>query len=78
MLNRMLTRIKRMGTVATGMMMAVFVALWPAIAWAQAKAPEPPVLRKSPPVWLGFLVMALLLVMVLAVSLMPSKRTHQD
>jgi hypothetical protein len=56
--------------------MAVVLAMWPALA--QAAAPPAPILKKSPPVWLGFLVMALLLIIVMFVSLMPSKRSHQD
>lgn len=59
---------------------AAMVALawcWPAIVLAQAAAPQPS-LRRSPPPWLGLLVMALLLAVVLGVSLMPSKRGHQD
>jgi len=55
----------------------VLVALWPAIVWAQQAAPQPNV-RKSPAPWLGMLVMFLLLAIVLGVSLMPSKRGHQD
>lgn len=51
--------------------------MWPAIALAQAAAPQPS-LRKAPPVWVGLLIMFLLLAVVMAVSLMPSKRTHQD
>jgi len=57
-------------------LMAVVLALWPAMV--QAGAPPAPILKKSPPVWLGFLVMALLLIIVMFVSLMPSKRSHQD
>ena len=30
------------------------------------------------PVWVGFLIMFVLLAVVVAVSLMPSKRSHQD
>jgi hypothetical protein len=48
----------------------------PAIALAQS-APQPTA-RKVPPVWLGYLVIFVLLVIVLAVSMMPSKRGHQD
>jgi hypothetical protein len=52
---------------------------WPAISLAQsAEAPPQPALSKTPPVWLGYLVMFVLLGVVLAVSLMPSKRGHQD
>jgi len=50
--------------------------VWPALALAQS-APQPTA-RKVPPVWLGYLVIFVLLVVVLAVSMMPSKRSHQD
>ena len=52
--------------------------LAPAIAWAQDNAPPQPTLRKSAPAWLGYLAMFVLLVVVIVVSLMPSKRSHQD
>jgi hypothetical protein len=48
----------------------------PAVAFAQA-APSPS-LRRSPPVWLGLLIMFVLLAVVLGISLLPSKRGHQD
>ena len=35
-------------------------------------------LRRGPPIWLGYLVMFGLLTAVILVSLMPSKRGHQD
>lgn len=48
-------------------------------AWAQQSVAAPqPSLQKSPPVWLGLLVIFLLLVAVVMVSLMPSRRGHQD
>lgn len=62
---------------ALAVFMAALVLLTPAIAAAQSAAPAPN-LRRAPPVWIGLLVMAVLLGMVLAVSLMPSKRSHQD
>jgi hypothetical protein len=34
--------------------------------------------KDGQPVWLGFLIMFCLLVVVMLVSLMPSKRSHQD
>ncbi len=51
--------------------------LAPAIAWAQQTVP-PPTLRRSQPVWLGYLIIVVLLALVMLVSLMPSKRGHQD
>ena len=76
MLNRMshLTRwTRRILPAALGML----VAAWPTVAQAAA-APPPPGLRRSSPVWLGYAVMFLLALVVLAISLMPSKRGHQD
>jgi len=59
--------------------LVLLVLCWPGIAWAQIVAPpKPPKLAKAPPVWLGLLVMFALLVLVVGVSLMPSKRGHQD
>ncbi len=47
--------------------------------WAQeGSAPPQPNLTKSAPAWLGFMVMVILLALVLGVSLLPSKRGHQD
>jgi FtsH-binding integral membrane protein len=60
-----------------GLLMTAAVTLTPAIAAAQSAAP-PPALRRAPAVWVGLMIMAVLLAMVLAVSLMPSKRSHQD
>lgn len=44
----------------------------------EASAAPQPSLQKSPPVWLGLLVMFIMLAMVITVSLMPSRRGHQD
>ena len=50
----------------------------PTIALAQSTAPpEPKVSRHYPP-WIGYIFMFILLVAVLGVSLLPSKRAHQD
>lgn len=59
---------------------ATFLAtsLAPAIAWAQSSAPPTPGLRRTPAAWVGYLVIFVLLALVLAVSLIPSKRGHQD
>ena len=45
-----------------------------------ANIPRVPTLteKDGQPIWLGFLVMFVLLAIVVAVSLMPSKRSHQD
>jgi hypothetical protein len=53
------------------------LALLTTAAHAQEAAPQPNLL-KAPPVWLGLLVMFILLAMAITVSLMPSKRSHQD
>lgn len=45
---------------------------------AMANAPPQPTLSKWAPPWVGFLFMGVLLALVLGVSLMPSKRGHQD
>jgi len=50
----------------------------PVVALAQGSAPPQPALSRSAPVWIGFLFMVILLTIVLGVSLMPSKRGHQD
>ncbi|MHC5023825.1 MAG: hypothetical protein ACYTGG_07925 [Planctomycetota bacterium] len=57
-------------------MMAVAASLWPAVALATA--PPAPTLRKTAPAWMGYGVIFLLVVVVLTVSLLPSKRSHQD
>jgi len=50
---------------------------WPDVALGQ-DVPPAPSLRRSPPVWLGYFVIAVMLAIVIAVSLMPSKRTHLE
>ena len=52
--------------------------LLPAAALAQESVPLPPTLSRWLPPWLGYIVMVILLALVLGVSLMPSKRGHQD
>lgn len=47
------------------------------VAFAQTAAPQP-TLKRVPAPWIGYLIIAVLLIMVLGVSLMPSKRSHQD
>ena len=61
--------------VAIAMGAAVLV---PAITFAQEVGGGEPDLRRAPAPWVGFIVMFLLLALVLGVSLMPSKRGHQD
>ena len=50
----------------------------PVVALAQSAAPPQPALSRSAPVWIGFFFMVILLTIVLGVSLIPSKRGHQD
>ena len=54
--------------------------LMPILAMAQEEegAPPTPGLKQTSPVWLGYLFMAVLLAVVIVVSLIPSKRGHQD
>lgn len=54
-----------------------WLALLPAAQVFAQAAPTPSVTR-SPYVVLGYIIVFVLLVMVIAVSLMPSKRSHQD
>jgi hypothetical protein len=49
----------------------------PAVAWAQDVVPQPE-LRRAPQVWVGYFFMVLLAAAVMGVSLLPSKRGHQD
>jgi hypothetical protein len=77
MLTTMRIALVRLFERAATALIAGLVLCWPAIALAQTAAP-PPNLRTVPAPWIGLLVMGLLLVMVVSISLMPSKRTHQD
>lgn len=45
---------------------------------AQTGVPPDPSLRKGPAAWMGFGMMFVLFGVVVAISLMPSKRGHQD
>jgi hypothetical protein len=47
-------------------------------AGGEGVAPPMPTLSAGKPVWLGFAVMFVLVAIVVAVSIMPSKRSHQD
>jgi heme A synthase len=65
--------ISRIGSLA----IALTVVLWPVIALAQ-DAPPQPTLRRSPAPWVGLLIIVVLTGIIIAISLMPSKRGHQD
>ncbi len=54
------------------------MAMLPTLAWAQNAAAPAPKLSRTPAVWVGYLLIVVLLGIVMAVSLLPSKRTHQD
>ncbi|MBU3728751.1 MAG: hypothetical protein FGM37_05815 [Phycisphaerales bacterium] len=63
------------------LMLAAGIALAttaPALAQANPNAPRQPNIQNVPPAWLGYAAMFLLVAAVLAVSLYPSKRSHQD
>ena len=52
-----------------------------AVAFGQGDGPQgppAPALRQTHPAWIGYAVIFVLLVMIMLVSLMPSKRSHQD
>lgn len=79
MLKVMKTRISQLPARLRGLGLFLIALCWPGIAWAQIiTPPKAPHLSKAPAVWLGLLVMFFLLVPVVFVSLMPSKRGHQD
>ncbi len=61
-------------TCAVTMLAAV---LTPGIVWAQDVVPQPE-LRRAPATWVGYMFMVILVAAVMAVSLLPSKRGHQD
>jgi len=58
-------------------LLAAMAVLAPATTLANVP-PQPAPSESSAPVWVGFFFMGVLLVLVLGVSLMPSKRGHQD
>lgn len=78
MIRILMTMRNHLANLYRGMLLLVFsvVLVTPDVVWAQA-APAPNV-RNSPKVWIGLMTILLLLVVVVAVSLMPSKRGHQD
>jgi len=70
--------VRRSSVLSTAAVTFLTTCLVPAIAWAQSSAPPAPGLRRTPAPWVGYLVIFVLLALVLAVSLIPSKRGHQD
>ncbi len=57
---------------------AAITIFLPAVCWAQTVNVPDPTLRTRSAVWLGYAVMFALAAAVIAVSLMPSKRSHQS
>ena len=54
-------------------------ALCTGVSLAQTAPPSPSLSEEAgPPAWLGFLIMFVLFAIVISISLMPSKRSHQD
>ena len=58
--------------------MAAVTLLAPTVVWAQDNVPAAPTLSRVPKSWIGFAVIFLLVALVMGVSLIPSKRGHQD
>ena len=71
-------RLRILSTSVSRATIAALALLAPAVAWAQDNVPPPPTLSRTPKPWLGFVVMIVLVALVLGISLMPSKRGHQD
>lgn len=70
-------RLRHLGVRLLGKAVVLAGALAPAVAWAQDVVPQPD-LRRAPQVWVGYAFMVLLAAAVMGVSLLPSKRSHQD
>ncbi len=70
--------ITRLGWRGSALLVTALTLVAPAVAWAQTAAPPVPGLRRNPAQWIGYLVIFLFLALVLAVSIFPSKRGHQD
>jgi hypothetical protein len=69
----------RHGATRFSMAVVLVCALVPASAWGQAATPAPqPNLKQFPAPWIGMAFMFLMTAVVVAISLMPSKRSHQD
>jgi hypothetical protein len=55
---------------------AVFAA--PLFAQESPNAPRQPAVRHFPPAWVGYFVMFVIVGLIVAISLYPSKRGHQE
>jgi hypothetical protein len=58
--------------------MAMLALLVPAAVTVAQTAPPEPALRRAPSPLVGYFIMFVLLVAIIAISIMPSKRSHQD
>ena len=58
------------------LMLSVFV--WPALALAQRSGAPSADLQKGPKIWFGYLMIFVFFAAIIVISLMPSKRSHQD
>ncbi len=60
------------------LLLAAAAVLTPVMTLANAPPQPNPMKSSDGPPWVGFLFMGVLLAVVLGVSLMPTKRGHQD
>jgi len=59
-------------------LLTTVIGLLLAAGHALAQGAPAPTVTRTPWTWFGYLIIVVLLAMVMAVSLMPSKRSHQD
>jgi hypothetical protein len=69
---------RRTRLITTGLGIAATLLSVSANAVATGNVPRTPGLNRTKPLWLGYAVMALMLVATVLASLLPSKRGHQD
>ena len=62
----------------TMLMMCLCLPVVTSLVSAASTAPPEPNLRKTPAAWVGFILMFLFFGIVIGISLMSSKRGHQD
>lgn len=73
---RRLTQVRELIRGAAALVVALAALVLPATTAMAQAAPQPAV--NPPHAWVGFVMMFLMLAVVVAISLMPSKRSHQD
>jgi hypothetical protein len=73
-----MSRLRTLSLSVSRAIVAAVTVLAPAVSWAQENVPPSPTLSRVPKPWIGFAVIFLLVFLVLSVSLIPSKRGHQD